>query len=378
MKVVRVVLSILLLMPLSVPVRADFKYTDTSQITGGALVGIANFAAKFSKDSRQALQPVATTHSVKGNHLRTDNSDGTVQIIDLDGRRIIAIDNQKKTYSVATFEEVKAALEKARQNAQQQMPQPGANKQDAQLNVTPKFTVLPGGGSRVILGQNTTETKVKMDMEMQAQNSGQTPAATQPNGPNSVTFTMTMDMFVAPSVAGYQEISEFYKRMAKEVNWVPPTSIHVDPRMTQGMEEMQKNSAALKGLPMLSYVSMGMPAQPNGVQNSSQNSSGTASRQSSSSNSSSDTPTNTSDAVVKGLGSLFGKKKQQDNSSSQAASAPPPNPNPDPNALMEMTMQVTSFSDSSLDASLFEIPTGYARVQGNPDQILGQPAARQH
>src|ERR1700692_2206220 len=116
MRFVRIALSILLLMPLSVPVRADFKYTDTSQITGGALMGMANFAAKFSKDSRQAFQPVTSTHAVKGNHFRTDNSDGTVQIIDLDGRRIIAIDNQKKTYSVATFEEIKAAGEKAPQN----------------------------------------------------------------------------------------------------------------------------------------------------------------------------------------------------------------------------------------------------------------------
>jgi hypothetical protein len=388
MKVIRVMLSILLLMPLCVPARADFKYTDTSQITGGALMGVASFAAKFSKDSRQAFQPVTTTHSVKGNHLRTDNSDGSAQIIDLDGRRVIAIDNLKKTYSVATFEEIKAALEKARQNMQQQMQPQGGKKQDTQVTVTPKFTVLPGSGSRVILGQSTTETKIKMDMEMQTQNTGQTPPSAPatspaaPSGPNSVTFTMTTDMFVAPSVAGYQEIAEFYKRMAKEVNWVPPANLHVDPRMTQGMEEMQKNSAALKGLPLLSYVSMGMPTSPNGSLDSSQNSSGTSSRSSSSSSNSSDSvPTSSSDAMVKGLGSLFGKKKQQqpDNSSSPTATpAPPPNPNSDPNALMEMTMQVTSFSDSSLDASVFEIPAGYTRVQENPDQILGHTAPRPH
>jgi hypothetical protein len=388
MKVIRVMLSILLLMPLCVPARADFKYTDTSQITGGALMGMASFAAKFSKDSRQAFQPVTTTHSVKGNHLRTDNSDGSVQIIDLDGRRVIAIDNLKKTYSIATFEEIKAALEKARQNMQQQVRPQSGKKQDTQVTVTPKFTVLPGSGSRVILGQNTTETKIKMDMEMQTQSTSQTPAvapatsSAPPSGPNSVTFTMTSDMFVAPSVAGYQEIAEFYKRMAKEVNWVPPANLHVDPRMTQGMEEMQKNSAALKGLPLLSYTSMGMPVSPNGTQDSSQNSSSAPPRSSSSSSSSSDTvPANSSDAVVKGFGSLFGKKKPQqpDNSSSPTATpAPPPNPNSDPNALMEMTMQVTSFSDSSLDASLFEIPAGYTRVQENPDQILGHTAPRPH
>jgi hypothetical protein len=64
-------LSILLVLPLvSTPAFADFKYTDTSQITGGALMGMASFAAKFSKDSRAAMQPITTTHYVKGNKMR--------------------------------------------------------------------------------------------------------------------------------------------------------------------------------------------------------------------------------------------------------------------------------------------------------------------
>jgi hypothetical protein len=380
MNLARKLLSMLLLLPLvSVPALADFKYTDTSQITGGALMGMANLAAKFSKDSRAAMQPITTTHYVKGNRLRTDGSDGSIQIIDLDGQRIISIDNQKKTYSVATFEEIKAAMEKARRDAEAKMQQenvgkPAAQAQDAQLQVTPKITILPGSDTRVILGQPTNETRVKMDMEMQAQNNGQAPP---PGQPNSVTFTMTMDTYVAPSVAGYQEIGEFYKKMAKQVNWVPPSNIHVDPRMTQGMSELQKNSAALKGLPLLSYISMGIPPQPGTNPNASQASTSTSSNDSSrSTDSGSSVPTSSSDAVVKGLGSLFGnkKKKQQDDNAKAGTPAPPPNPNPDPNALMEMTTQVSSFSDSPLDASLFEIPAGFAQVQANPDQILATPA----
>lgn len=384
MKVVRIVLAILLILPLSLPALADFKYTDTSQITGGALMGMANFAAKFSKDSRAAMQPVTTTHYVKGNRLRTESSDGTVQIIDLDGRRIITIDNLKKTYSVMTFDEMKAAMEKAQKDAQDKMQdakKSDPQAQSAQLQVTPKITVTPGTATRVLLGQNTTETKIKMDMDMQATNNGQ-PAAqpsTSANGqPNNVTITMTMDTFVAPMVPGYQEFGEFYKKMATEVNWVPPSNIHIDPRMNQGMSELQKNSAALKGLPLLSYISMGIPTPPNGDQ-SAQNSSNNSSRSSSSSSSSDNSiPTSGSDAVVKGLGSLFGKKKQQQqqSNSAQSPNAPPPNPNPDPNALMEMTSQITSFSDTALDATLFEVPAGYAQVQQNPDQMFNRPAPR--
>jgi hypothetical protein len=380
----RKTMSILLLLPLvSSPALADFKYTDTSQITGGALMGMASFAAKFSKDSRAAMQPITTTHYIKGNRMRTDGSDGSIQIIDLDGRRIISIDNQKRTYSVSTFEEIKAAMEKARQDAAakaQQTPAKDGKPQDPQVQVTPKITVLPGSGSRTILGQDTKETRVKMDMEMQAQNNGQAPPP-KPGEPTSVTFTMTMDTFVAPSVSGYQEIGEFYRKMAKEVNWVPPSNIHVDPRMTQGMSELQKNSDALKGLPMLSYITMGIPPQPGSNSNGTQTSSNTSSSDNSkSTDSGSSVPTSGSDAVVKGLGSLFGKKKkQQDDNAKAGTPAPPPNPNPDPNALMEMTTQVSSFSDSPLDASLFDIPAGYTQVQADANQMLLAPTqTRRH
>jgi hypothetical protein len=384
MNLVRKLLSILIVIPLvSMPVFADFKYTDTSQITGGALMGMANFAAKFSKDSRAAMQPITTTHSIKGNKLRTEGSDGSVQIIDLDGRRVISVDNQKKTYSVATFEEIKAAMEKARADAEAKAKENPGNKRDAaeaqQLQVTPKITVLPGSGTRVIQGQQTNETRIKMDMEMQAQNAnGQPTPASQPGQPNSVTFTMTMDTFVAPSVSGYQEIGEFYRKMAKEINWVPPLNIHVDPRMTQGMTELQKNSDALKGLPMLSYVTMGIPPQAGSGSNSTQTASNGSSRDSSkSADSDNSVPTSGSDAVVKGLGSLFNKRKQkqQDENAKAGTPAPPPNPNPDPNALMEITTQVSSYSDSPLDASLFEIPTGYTQVPADTNQMLLAPAA---
>jgi len=385
MNLVRKLLSMLLVVPIvATPALADFKYTDTSQITGGALMGMANFAAKFSKDSRAAMQPITTTHYVKGNKMRTDGSDGSIQIIDLDGRRVISIDSEKKTYSVATFDQIKAAMEKAQADAAakaKQNPEKPAQAQDAQqLQVTPKITVLPGTGTRTILGQDTKETKIKMDMEMQAQNANGQPAqAATPGQPNSVTFTMTMDTYVAPSVSGYQEIGEFYKKMATEINWVPPSNIHVDPRMSQGMGELAKNSDALRGLPLLSYISMGIPPQPGATTNAAQtsNTSNSSSDGSKSTDSGSSVPTSGSDAVMKGLGSLFNKKKkqQQDDNAKAGTPAPPPNPNPDPNALMEMTTQVSSFSDSPLDASMFDIPAGYTQVQGDPNQMLLAPAA---
>ena len=402
MKTIRVSLAILLLLASTVPARADFQYTETSQVTGGALVGMVKFASVFArgdakKQEQQALQPTATTHYIKGNRLRTDNQDGTAQIIDLDNRRVIAIDLNKKIYGVATFDEIKAALDQAQQNMQQQMqltPEQKQQLQNTQITLTPTIHVTPGADSRVILNQPTNETKVQMDLAMQATATG--PNAPPPGQPNSatMTYTMNMDTFVAPGVTGYQEFAQFYRRLAQQVNWMklPAMNVHVDPRVAQGMSELQQNSDALKGFPLLSYVSMTMAVPDNGQaqtansQNSAQNQQASNPPPSKSTSSSDSTiPDSPSAAVVKGLGSLFGKKKQNNSSAgsnqsageSGQASAPPANPNSNPNALMEITTQVTSFSESSLDGNLFDIPAGFTQVQEDPSQVFGGRASQQ-
>jgi hypothetical protein len=412
MKTIQVLLAAVLLVASTAPAQADFKYTETSQVTGGALVGMAKFASVFArgdakKQEQQALQPTSTTHYLKGGRLRTDRQDGTAQIIDLDGHRVILIDFSKKTYAVATFDQIQAAMVQMEQRVQQN-PQAQQQIQNAQLKITPTVHVTPGTGSRVILDQPTNETKVEMDMAMQGTATGpNAPPAGQPNS-GTVTWSMNMDTFVAPGVAGYQEFAQFYRRMAQEVNWMklPAMNVQIDPRVAQGMSELQQNSDALKGFPLLSYISMTMAANGQTLaagaqtgdlsQPNQQNQQPTTSAPASSSASSNNTiPTNPSAAVIKGLGGLFGKKKQQQQDTSASTTSANPdaagagapagsstpgagaNPNSNPNALMEITTQVTAFSESSLDGSLFDIPAGYAQVQEDPAQIFGGRAAPQ-
>lgn len=375
MKAINVTLSILLLAPLSVPARADFKYTETSKITGGALKGAMKFAGVFSKQASQATQPIVTTHYVKGNRLRTDNANGKIQIIDAEGRRIIEIDTQKHTYSEITFEQIKEAIQNAQQQAQKKMEQDPKAK-DVKANVNVKFKVTPGTGTRQIMGQTTNESKVQIEMEVQAQ-AQESAQPGQPSGPVNGTIVTTMDMWVATSVTGFQELGQFYARMSKDVNWVPPSNIHVDPRASQSLDELQKNSANLKGFPLLQYMSMSMAGQQDSSGNAAQNSnaSASASASSSSSSNSDSTPTSLSGAMTKGLGGLFGKKKKQDETANQNGQNPPPPSTP--GSLIEMTIEVNSFSDASLDSSLFDVPTGYTRVTENPDQIIGGKPAKE-
>lgn len=388
MKIVQASLASLLLFAVTAPVRADFKYTETSQMTGGSLLTMMKFASKFArgdakKQEQEALQPTSTTHYVKGDRLRTDNQDGTSQIIDVAGRRVIFIDNNKKTYAVATFDQIQAAMEQAAQQMQQQMqqnPQMAQEKaapQDVQLTLKPTIKVTPVGAGRTILDQATNETKVQIDLAMQGTATGA--SAPPPGQPNSATFTSTMNMdtYVAPSVSGYKEFAQFYRRMAQEIPWMKIPSmpgLQIDPRAAEGMSELQKNSDALNGFPMLSYVSMTMSATADGQTQTagSQNSSASNAKPSNPPPSQTDSSPSSleSQALMKGLGGLFGKKKKDNDSAAPAAGTLPPNPHPDPNALMEMTTAVTAFSTSSLDASLFDVPSGFQQMQEDPLQVF--------
>jgi len=348
--------------------QADFKYTETSKITGGMMAGMMKFAGAFS---RKANEPTVSTVYVKGARLRRDSSDGTAQIIDLDGKRMIHIDPQKRTYSVVTFEQMRQAMQQAQEKLKQK---------NARINVTPKVDVTPTGGTRDILGQSTREVKVKFDMEMRAQDNSKPDAPQQAGG----TMTMTSDMWLAPAVTGYEELKDFYKRMAQEINWMPNAGLFaVDPRAAKGMQELQKNSSQMQGLPMVQYVSMYMGGVPQGQASAAQSSGGQSGAQSTSNGGSSAAANET---AVKALGSVLGgfggfgrkKKKQQDQQADQSSSnagssatspgAPPPQSNA--GSFMDMAIEITSFSSASIDSSLFEIPAGYTQVQQDPEQMM--------
>jgi hypothetical protein len=320
------------------------------------------FAGVFSKQASQATKPMSTTSYVKGNWMRSDDDDGSIQIIDLDQKLIIQIDPKSRSYSQATFDEIRDALKKAAEEQKQKM-QKDPKTRDTQVNMNAKIGATPGASGRILNGQSTNEMKFQIEMEVTAQQQpdGQ---PQQPSGPVSSTMATNIDSWIAPSVSGYEEVGNFYKKMAKELTWVPPAGIIVNPQVSQGMQELQKNQSMCKGLPMLQYVSMAMA--------------GTQWTDAAQQNQESHPSTSASQAVAKGLGGLFGKKKKKDDerasdrNATSASSIPPPPPVP--GALIEMTIEVTSFSDSSLDATLFAIPAGYTKVASDPNRIFGKPA----
>jgi hypothetical protein len=324
----------ILLFTLSTPCFADFQYTETTKITGGAAAGAMKFAGVFSKDARQATQGTTSTISFKGNKMRREDSLGQVEIIDLDARQITHIDTKKKTYSTMTFDEMKARMEEARKKAEAE--QAKRNKeQPSQVKITPKVTITPGTGSKKILDYTAKETKMRVDMEMTSDDpkaKGQT-----------ANMWVDSDAYIAP-VKGYDEVKHFYQRMAKELDWLPGTMMGGNPQIAPAMVEYRKSATALNGMPLFSLVSVGMAGQQGAPQQTSHD------HQKSSGN-----------PITGGIGGLFGKKKKKDDTAQDDQSNA--KPSGAAGSLMDTTSEVTSVSTSTVDASLFKIPDGYKQVE---------------
>ncbi len=349
--------------------RADFKYTESSKITGGAVAGMMKVAGVFSKKARE---PIVTTNYVRGDYLRTDSGDGHVQIIDLAGRRFISLDTNQRTYSVLTFDEMRAALEKL---------QAKMASKEAEFKLEPKVEITPTGNTKVLLGQEAREVKMRVEMEVEAKDPQKQQEAQQ------MTFTVSSDAWVASSVKGYEEIQDFYTRMAREMNWLPGVALGGNPQMAKGMMELKKSAAALEGLPLLQYASIGMAGMPPGEAGTGAAAAQPSTEPASAPEPASEKVSSPAGAVTKKLGGLFGgfgrKKKKQEQpaeqtapsavapSASEAAQAERPPSAAGAASLADMTIEVTSFSSDPIDPTLFEIPAGYRQVQQDAEKILG-------
>ena len=345
-----------LLLLLATAAFADFRYEETTKITGGSLVSMMKFAGAFSRDAKQAMQPITSTVLVKGNRMARINPDRT-EIIDLDKETITKIDHRNKQYTVMTFEQMKQQIQEAQQRARREakQPPPGESSEPPpQMNF--KAAVKNTGATKDIAGLNASEAILTMVLEGTDQKTGQK---------GSMAFTN--DMWMASEVPGYQEVRDFNRRMAVKMGAVMadalrPAMASMQPGSAEGMAEMMKEMSKLKGIPVQQIMRMGatangqplpaaseapLPPEPQGPQAPS---AGEVAQKSASS------------AISSRLGGFggfggFGRRKKEDPQPSppqdQATGAPAQS------VLMESTTEMTGFSNGPIEDARFNVPDGY-------------------
>lgn len=363
----------------SVASRADFKYTESSKMTGGAVMGAMKFAGVFSKQAREANAAQVSTKAVKGNRFREEHADGTIEIIDLDGRQFINIDPKAKTYTILTFEQMKQQMLAAQEKAKAQMAkQPAEDKTKANVKLTPKIESSETGATRTLLGLATKEMKVRVEMLMETDD----PKAQG----QQISSVMDSDQWIAPSVPGYDELQHFYVKMAKQMDWVPSAVMGgmANSNVQISMAELKKNNVKIDGIPLLQTVSMSLGGNAAATAAASGQSAPVAQTPPPPPPpAQTQEPASAKDAITQGIAGHFGfgglgkkKKKTEDQpapdasqptSSPSNANASAPAPAATTGSLMDMTIEVTSYSADALDKSLFEVPTGYTQVQQDLD-----------
>src|ERR1700742_975101 len=228
----------------SASLHADFTYTETTQMTGGSMLGLMKVAAAFSKQARQAGEPIVSTVAIKGNRMAHISPTNT-EIIDLDAETITSIDTLKKQYTVMTFEQMKQQIEAAaaKMKEQQEKSQPASTPQQQPSTVDVNFQVhvRNTGQSKDVSGLSANESILTMNMDATDKSSGQTGS-----------LAITNDMWLAQEIPGYDEVKEFYRKFALKMGTVfssaiNPAMLAQYPGASKGMADMAKEMSKLKG-----------------------------------------------------------------------------------------------------------------------------------
>lgn len=343
-------------------VLADFQYHETTTITGGLAAGMMKLAGAFSKTARE---PIVTDVYVKGNRM-AHISQHHGSVIDLGAGTITEIDFDKKQYSVMTFEEMQQRMQDAMKQAQQSQDKREAKNPDAQLNF--KAAVRETGQSKPVGSVTGKEFVMTLMMEGTDTKSGQ-----------SGSFGITNDMWMAKDIPGYDEVREFQKKMAlRMAGMMGDMGVNFSqlgrPEAMKGMQEMAKEVAKLKGIPVLQVMRMGTTADgkplppaseaPDAAKVDSPDVKGAAGR------ATGDAAAGSLENRLGKLGGLAGgiggglggmrRKKQQDEQ--KQAEQDKPSGQPAQAILMESTTEMTGFSSGSVDGSKLEAPSGFKKV----------------
>ena len=345
---------------------ADFSYEQTTKITGGAMVSAMKFAGAFSKDARKAMDPVKSTTSIKGNRMLHRTAD-SASIIDLDKETITQINYAKKTYSVATFAQIKQAMDDMSQKVREQKPKGENASPGEQVDMHFDVKVNDTGQTKLINGNDAHQMIMTITMQGADAKSG-----------TKGGIDVTTDMWIAPQVAGYQEVRDFYRRMSEKLEWTPGANpiMMSRPDMARAMAQLYKEGSKLNGMPVYETIKMG--GKMEGPPGASASQSQSQASPNSSGHDSAPAPASVSGALGAALGGRlglggFGHKKKQAPADSDTSASPAssntgstPRSNSASGSLMEMTTEVMSYSSAPADPSGFEIPSGFMQVQQEP------------
>lgn len=235
-------------MGLGTTIKADVKTQERTQVKLEGMLGrVAGFFA-----GKAAKEGVVNSVALKGNRMLSLN-DADGEIIDLDEEKIYNLDVKKKTYTVATFAEIRQRMEEARKRAEQEVQsarreEKPAETQKPRQEMEVDFSVKETGQSRQVAGIDTKETLATITVREKGKTLDQ-----------SGGLVMNVSMWMAPSVPGLKEIADFRMRYAQKLYGPQMAQAAQDmaqavamyPSMKDAMAKFQAESGKMSGVAVM-------------------------------------------------------------------------------------------------------------------------------
>lgn len=332
---------------------ADFRYEETSRMTGGILMQMSGMPI-VGGEMKKALEPQTATVSIQGDKLIRKSAD-RANIIDVGAETMTDIDYAGRTYTVTTFAQMRERFE----NAMQRMNADSKNLQTREVVIDVKET----GRTKAIDGISTKEVVLTMKVQ-----------AVDPKSGQSGDVTMNTVMWIGRP-PGAEEAARFYQRMAEKMK-VDLGGLGAlaggGPAMSfgKGMADFQKKVKAMDGTPILQVITMGTDAEglpksidiPDTTEAMKKADAEAAARQEASRAAVPSMKDAVAGALAGRFGGFGGRKKVA--AATPAAGTPAAGTTAmesDPGVLMQMRMTQSGFSSATVDSALFAVPAGFAR-----------------
>ncbi len=348
---VKFVCAALIIQPLAF---ADASYQETTEITGGSLLGMMKMASVFSSRAKQAEAPTTSTVLVHQNRMVRVNPLVT-EIIDLDQQTITRIDTQKKQYSVVTFAQMQEAMKRAADQMKKSKQENSSGSDSANVSFNAK--IHETGAVKPVDGRDAKEAVMTLSMD-----------ASSTDGSNQKgSLAIASDMWLIPDAPGYEEIRSFNVHMAQalavDVDTSAMTSmLNSQPGAGQAMADMKKEMAKMTGIPVLQVMRMGMTANGEPLPPPSANTTPVPPADGNNQSSDSQKSGGLGRALGGGFGSLMRHKSSQNSQTSDTSNAQTGSAS-QPGVLLETSTHRSNFSSGAVDTTSFEVPAGYKQVE---------------
>jgi len=253
-------LSAILVLASTLGIGADVKSQQKTQIKiEGVLGGVAGMLG-----GKALKEGIVTTIAIKGSR-RMSTTDTTGELVDLDAEKVYRLDLRDKTYTVKTFDELRAEFKKAMAKGQQEASREKSEKSEKSDGKQPEMDVSVDikrtGQQKPIAGVSCAQVIMTLSMYEK----GKTV-----DDPGAV--IVTSDMWMGPKNPALQESAAFEKKYFQTLHGDQTDpgardmaqAMAMYPGMKTAMSRMQTEGQQLEGTPMLTTLTFAGAASPGG------------------------------------------------------------------------------------------------------------------